>query len=173
MTCHAFDFTSVTTEASDLDQVFPSYCWFWQFLLIYRDIIGNCLSGTGWEKTTSSSPFKLETQKSFTQAPCCLLAEETPQWAPRIFIFFFPAKPHLLLLGPDFTCDFFDFVTSGLLCICTLGFRCKIFRSCNYRMGEGENFDGEALVAHISCECHIPGIFQGQAGWGFEPQVLM
>lgn len=43
-------------------------------------------------------------------------------------------------------------------------------------MGEEENFeDGEALehVAHISCECHIPGIFQGRAEWGFEPQVLV
>lgn len=105
MMCHAFDFTSVTTEASDVDWVLLSYGWFWQFLLIRRDIIGNCLSGTGWEKNTSSSLFKLETRQFFHK-PLDISRQKRPQEKLPGFFFFFPTKPHLLLLGPDFTCDF-------------------------------------------------------------------
>lgn len=70
-------------------RLFLSYSWFWQFLLIYRDSIGNWLSGTRWEKTTS---FKLE-MNIFPQAPCCLQAEETPRQAPKIFFFSNKATP--------------------------------------------------------------------------------
>lgn len=81
--------------------------------------------------------------------------EKRPQDELPGIYFFSPTKPHLFLLGPD--CNFLNFVTSDLFYICTC-FRCKIFRSCYYRMREWENCQGgEASehVAHISCECHI------------------